>query len=299
VEAGIAMLTERPYVVAFLAAFLGIAWAERGGRRALFWLASGAVLGWLAEFSSVRTGLPFGFYCYHPASFPDEAWLGGIPVFASLSFAFLTYFGYSAACTFLSPLERRGGDLRRAADPRIDGSLRALLLAAAITTWADTVTDPVAHLGRYWFLGDLYAYRSSGFHFGVPLSNYAGWFVTSACIVAVNQRFDAWLRRREGRPPRGLPLPGRPLWAVASLLGNCAFMLGVTVHLMASGRVPPAVPLGWLLASGTALTALFAGFAAAMIRRGLAREVPVPSPPGVPSAPRPRERAPRNGRDIV
>jgi putative membrane protein len=269
VDALIAMLTDRPYVVAFLVAFLVIAWAERGWRRTLFWLASGTALGWLAEFSSVRTGFPFGFYSYHPANFPRELWLGEIPVFASLSFAFLTYFGYSAACTFLSPLERRGFDVRRVADPGADESFRVLLLAALITTWADTVTDPVAHLGRYWLLGDLYTYRESGFHFHVPLSNYAGWLFTSACIVFVNQRFDAWLRRRGTAPPRGFRLPFEPLWAVLSLIGNCVFMLAVTAYLITSGRVPPAVPLDRILASGIVLSALFAGFAVVMIRRGL------------------------------
>jgi putative membrane protein len=280
VDALIAMLTDRPYVVAFLVAFLVIAWAERGGRRTLFWLASGTVLGWLAEFSSVRTGFPFGFYSYHPAKFPRELWLGEIPVFASLSFAFLSYFGYSAACAFLSPLERRGFDIRRVADPGVDESFRVLLLAALITTWADTVTDPVAHLGRFWFLGDLYAYRESGFHFHVPLSNYAGWLFTSSCIVFVNQRFDAWLRRRETAPQlRGFRLPFEPLWAVGSLLGNFVFMLAVTAHLIISGSVPPAVPLRAILASGIALSALFVVFAAVMIRRGLARSVRVPTVP--------------------
>ena len=108
-----AMLTERPYVLAFLAAFLVISSAERGMRRTLFWLASGTFLGWLMEFSSIRTGFPFGSYTYHEANFPDELWLGGVPFFASLSFAFLTYFGYSIARTFLSVLERRGNWPRR------------------------------------------------------------------------------------------------------------------------------------------------------------------------------------------
>ena len=41
----IAMLTERPYVVAFLVSFIVIAWAERGWQRMLFWLVSGTFLG--------------------------------------------------------------------------------------------------------------------------------------------------------------------------------------------------------------------------------------------------------------
>ena len=267
----IAMLTERPYVVAFLVAFLVISWAEHGWQRTLFWLASGTFLGWLMEFTSIRTGFPFGSYTYHQENFPDELWIGGVPFFASMSFAFLTYFGYSVACTFLSPLVRRGADIQREADPRLEGSLKVLLLAGLLTTWVDTVIDPVAHLGQYWFLGDLYAYEANGLHLDVPLSNYAGWLFTSLCIVFVNQRFGAWLRSREATPARGFHLPLKPLWAVGSVLGNFAFMLGVTVYLMASDRVPSSVPTGQVLASVAVLSGLFVLLAAAMIGRGLAR----------------------------
>ncbi len=275
------MLVDRPYVVAFLAAFLVISGSERGWQRTLFWLASGTFLGWLMEFSSIRTGFPFGLYTYHQDSFRDELSLGRVPLFASLSFAFLTYFGYSAACTFLSPLRWRGADIQREAGPQVDRSLRVLVLAAIIATWADIVIDPVTHLGEYWFLGDLYTYEEEGIHFDVPLTNYAGWLFTGLCIVFVNQRFDAWLRGREapgvseaeGVRLRGFRLPFEPLWAVGSLLGNFAFILGVTVYLLTSDRVPASVPAGQILASGLALSALFAAFAALMIRRGLARNL--------------------------
>ncbi len=276
-EAIAAMLTERPYVVAFLVTFLVISGAERGWQRTLFWLASGTFLGWLLEFSSVRTGFPFGFYTYYQDNFPEELWIGGVPFFASLSFAFLTYFGYSVARTFLSRLERRGSDIQREANPRMDGSIQVLLLAALIITWADTVMDPVTHLGQYWFLGDLYAYEENGFDFDVSLSNYAGWFFASLCIVFVNQRFDGWLRSREAASARGFNLPFKPLWAVGSLLGNFAFMVGVTLYLLTSDRVPSTVSIGQILASGIALSGLFVVFAAVMIRRGLARKVLEPA----------------------
>ena len=271
------MLTERPYVVAFLVAFLVISGAERGSVRTILWLASGTFLGWLMEFSSTRNGVPFGSYSYHEETFSGELSIAGIPFFASLSFAFLTYFGYSVACSLLSPLEKRRSDIRREADPRVDGSLRVLLLAALITTWADTVIDPVAHLGEYWFLGDLYAYQAEGFHFDVPLSNYAGWLFTSLCIVFVNQRFDAWLRSREAVSPTGFHLPFKPLWAVGSILGNFAFMIGVTLYLLVWNRVPSTVPVGEILASGIALSGLFAAFAAVMISRGLSRRALAPA----------------------
>jgi putative membrane protein len=214
------------------------------------------LLGWLMEFSSTRTGFPFGAYTYHESLFPDELWIGGVPVFASLSFAFLTYFGYSLASTLLSRLERRGGDVRRVDDPRVATSLQVLALAAVITTWADTVIDPVTHLGRYWFLGDLYSYDGGGIHFDVPLSNYGGWLFTCLLVVFVNQRADAWLGDR-GIPAKGFHLPARPFWALGSILGDFGFMLGVTVYLMTASGVPATVPVGGILASGLVLSAVF------------------------------------------
>ena len=230
---------------------------------------SGTVIGWLAEFSSIRNGFPFGFYTYHHEHFPRELWIGGIPLFASLSFSTLTYLGYSVATTFLSPLRRQGFDLERIDDPRVTTSVRVLLLAALITTWMDLVTDPVSHLGKYWFLGDLYLYHVDGLHFHVPLTNYLGWLFASVCIVFVNQRFDVWLSAREGEPARGFKLPLKPLWAVGTVVGNFLFMLGITVMLMRSDLVPDSVPLERLLASGLILSSLFVLFSVLMIRRGL------------------------------
>jgi putative membrane protein len=271
-----AMLTERPYVLAFLASFLVIAVAERGWLRAVLWLVSGAFIGWLAEFTSIRNGFPFGMYDYHPENFPDELFIGGVPLFASLSFAFLPYFAYSLSCTFLSRLEYRDGDLQRVVEPHIDNSLRVLLLAGLMTTWIDMVIDPVALLGKHWFLGDLYAYEEDGFHFGVPVSNYAGWLLTALCVVFVNQRFDVWLRSR-AVAPGGYYLPFKPLWAVGSVLGNFAFMLSVSTYLLVTDAAP-GEPLGAVLLSGLMLSGLFVAFAGVMLRRGLvAASEPAPA----------------------
>ena len=209
---------------------------------------------------------------FHHAPYSSSAGAGGVPFFASLSFAFLTYFGYSVARTLLSRLERRGSDIQLATTPRMDGALLVLVLAALITTWADTITDPVAHLGRYWFLGDLYTYEGQGIHFDVPLSNYAGWIFSSLLIVFVNQRFGDWLRARRATSDEGFYLPFKPLWAVGSLLGNFVFMIGVMLYLLASDEVPASASVGQMLASGLALSGLFVVFAAVMIRRGLTRD---------------------------
>jgi putative membrane protein len=270
-EAMVAMVQHRPEVVANVVVFAVLATAERGWPRSACWLVTGALIAWAMEFSSIRLGFPFGRYAYRAENFPDELWFGGVPLFASLSFAALSYFGYSAACTLCSPLRWRGAEVERVDSAAVTGSLRVCLLAALLTTWMDVVIDPVTHLGKYWRLGDLYAYTGPGLHFDVPLSNYAGWFVTIFCIVRANQYVDGVLRRGETAPPRGFALPWRPLWGLAAQLGTFVYMLGVTLHLMAGGRVPGDVPLGRILISGAVATVLYVTLAAVLLRRGFAR----------------------------
>ena len=55
----------------------------------------------------------------------------------------------------------------------------ALVLAALLQVFLDTVIDPVALQGGRWFLGQIYGYREVGSHYGVPLSNYFGWLLVS------------------------------------------------------------------------------------------------------------------------
>jgi putative membrane protein len=267
----LALFTERPYVIAFLLAFMVIATAERGVPRMLAWLVTGTFIGWLMEFSSTHNGLPFGEYAYNEGSFPDELWLGGVPLFASLSFASLSYISYSAACTFLGTLERNGSDIQRRPAPDIERSLRVVALAAVIATWMDTVMDPVTHLGQHWFLGDLYAYGGDGQHFDVPLSNYGGWLLTAACIVFVNQRLDSLLSLA-GAGARGFHLPLKPFSAIGTIFGIFAFMIGITVYLMASDSLPASEPINEILLSGLALSGAFVVFTIVMVRRALARD---------------------------
>jgi putative membrane protein len=261
--------------MAIVVVFWILAPCEVGWRRAAFWFVSGSVLGWLAEFVSTRTGFPFGHYAYHGHLFPNELWVGGVPPFASVSFAALTYLGYSSAITLLAPLRRIDGTVRAQVTPSLRRSPAVLFLAALIPTWLDTIVDPVTHLGRYWMLGDIYHYEFPGLHFDVPLSNYLGWLFTCAVIVAVNQRADPWLTpatETAAPPPNRLPL--QPFWSLGTVVGNMIFMLVVTVQLMGTPGVPAETPLRALLASGALLTAAFVAFAARMVRHGFVRALP-------------------------
>jgi putative membrane protein len=250
-------------VVIFFVAFALLSWSERGGRRTFVWLLMGTSLGWLSEFCSLRTGFPFGHYVYHQGNFPSELWIGGVPLFASLSFAFMSYFAFSAACRLLAA---EGAAGRTHADSP-GRTVATTFLAAIIGTWMDTVIDPLSLLGEHWFLGDLYHYDPPGPHFGVPLVNYAGWMITIGSIVAANQLLDRWQLRRGMVFRRGPALPLQTLWGPACCIGVFVFMLSINLHLLLNSATPPAVPLGRILVSGLTSFGLFVAFVGIMLRR--------------------------------
>lgn len=264
----LSLFTERPYVVVFFAAFALLSWSERGARRTFLWLLTGTVLGWLSELCSINTGVPFGHYAYHKANFPSELWVGPVPLFASLSFAFMSYFSFSAARQLLG-----AGDTEIAPDGPSNGPVATTVLAALLGAWMDTVIDPLSLLGKHWFLGDLYHYEPPGPHFGVPFVNYAGWIITIGSIVAVNQLLDHWQARRGFPLQRGPALPFQPLWGPICCAGVFVFMLSINVHLLISSAVPPSVPLGRILFSGLVLFVLYLAFVAVMLRRSAKRGV--------------------------
>jgi uncharacterized membrane protein len=227
-------LTYRPYVTAFLLAFIALSWLEQGRLRTLIWLVTGYFVAFLAEWGSINHGIPFGYYTYHYDALENDLLIAGVPFFDSLSFAFLSYVSFSFAQFFLSPLNRRGLDVQRITPRNVRNSAAVLFLGAFLMTVIDLVTDPATHLGAHWFLGDIYSYPDPGYHFDVTLANYAGWFVVGWVIIFINQRVDAFLASRElvkDRPVKLRYVPGKGLFAPLFWLGIVGFVLCVTAWL--------------------------------------------------------------------
>ena len=186
----------RPYVFLFMAAFLFAAIRLIGWPRAWrFWLISWATA-FICEFSSTRTGIPFGWYHYTGSTVGQELYLSNIPVIDSLSFSFLLYASYCLALAFLLPASHSPGHmlLRLQLPLSVRTGWPTLLLTTVFFTFIDIVIDPVALRGDRWFLGKFYYYPDPGVHFGVPIANYVGWAVVSlislTIYLPVDRRFD-------------------------------------------------------------------------------------------------------------
>jgi putative membrane protein len=221
-------VTMRPYVFAFLAVYLVAAVTHLGWRKTLWFTAVGYLIAFLSEFSSINTGFPYGWYYYIEASRDRELWIAGVPFFDSLSYVFLAYCSYTAALLVLSPIKLWRRNLVLLETRAIRRSLSVLFLGSLFQVYLDIIVDPVALQGRRWFLGQIYGYREAGAHFGVPLSNYAGWWLTSICLVLALQTIDARGGKTEEKPVGIASLPFRCLLGPVLFFSVIVFNLTIT-----------------------------------------------------------------------
>lgn len=217
----------RPYVFAFLAVYLVAAVAHLGWRTTIWFTIAGYLISFLSEVSSINTGFPYGWYYYLDATKNRELWIAGVPFFDSLSYVFLAYCSYAVALLVVSPARARRWDFVTLETRAIRRSLAVLFLGSLFQVFLDIVIDPVALQGRRWFLGQIYGYREAGVHFGVPLSNYLGWWVVSVVMVLALQIIDARGRRRDERPAGVLSLPFRALLGPVLYLSVIVFNLTI------------------------------------------------------------------------
>ena len=216
----------RPYVFAFLAAFLIVGVRDLGWRSTLVFGGWVWLVAWLSEFSSTRTGVPFGLYTYTGATRGQELFIADVPFMDALSFTFLAYASFCLARVVLAGARGPG---RRA--------LPVALLAGTLMMLLDVVIDPLAVRGDRWFLGRIFWYPDGGAYFGVPLSNFAGWLVVGITGVGGYLLLERMLapRVREERPWPGVGLYYGVLifnLALTAWIAEWPLLLsGVTIHL--------------------------------------------------------------------
>jgi len=183
----------RPYVFLFLAIALATSIRLLGKRRtAIFFLLTWAIA-FVGEFSSTRTGVPFGWYFYNGSTVGRELYISNVPFMDSLSFSFLLFASYCLALLVLSRAQGRGLSMVVQHDRATRTSFPVLGLTAMLFVFLDVVIDPVALRGDRWFLGKIYYYPNPGWHFGVPIANYVGWAVVGLAAFGLYQLIDRHL----------------------------------------------------------------------------------------------------------
>ncbi|EKD52276.1 MAG: hypothetical protein ACD_62C00070G0004 [uncultured bacterium] len=197
----ITTILKRPYVVLFLLSYIIIATRVVGWRWMISFLIAGYTIAFTSEFLSINTGFPYGWYFYKYENLQGEWLNNGVPVWDSVSYVFMCFAGMYAAL-FVG----RGSSFRpfvpSACPEPVEGSLRSSslvfscfrvfvsscflpLLSALLITILDIIVDPVSHMGKRWFLGDIYYYPNPGWYFDITMSNFLGWFLVSFIISVI------------------------------------------------------------------------------------------------------------------
>lgn len=149
-----------PPVFLALAAMTLLAWAPPGWRMPIV---HGGAVGWIAEVVGVHTSFPFGAYRYGEVLGPSAL---GAPLAIGAAWGVFAAYGAAIATR-----------LARGAWIPVVGAIWLVGL--------DLVVDPPAssYLG-FW------AWDGQGAYYGVPLTNYAGWFAVGmlACLPVARAR---------------------------------------------------------------------------------------------------------------
>jgi uncharacterized membrane protein len=167
-----------------------------------------------------------------------------VPFFDSLSFTFLAYASF---CLSRVVLGRRG-------------VVPIALASGVLMMLLDVVIDPLAVRGDQWFLGQIFWYPSGGVYFGVPLSNFVGWWIVGALGVG-----GYLLLARDWN--------GTPAGGVALYYAVLAFNLVVTAWIGEWLLLAAGVVLHFILGMVLLMTSRrsSAGFARALLGGGLGR----------------------------
>jgi uncharacterized membrane protein len=177
----------------------------------------------ILENTSILSGFPFGHY--HYTSGPK---IFLVPWYIGLSYFATTYLAWTVAIVLIGDVRRVSNWITTVAVP---------VIGAAVMVMWDLTFDPTAStIKQFW------TWEQGGGYFGVPLTNYVGWFFT---VYVFLQLFTLFLRFGRVADPESPPLPASyyaqavisyAVVGVAAVLSNLVFT-GSTVVTDAAGVV--------------------------------------------------------------
>jgi len=192
------------------------------------------VVGNVFENLGVVTGFPYGPYYFTDVMGPK---LLVVPILLGLAYVGMAYLSWTLAKLIVGRMECRLDGWRVVTVP---------LLAGVIMVAWDFCMDPVwSTILHAWI------WLRGGSYFGVPLSNFAGWYLV---VYMIYQLFAVYLRRRPGAVTRQPPA----YWRLAVLFYAIS-AAGNLLLLIPSGQeavVPDAAGIRWKVSDITDATAL-------------------------------------------
>jgi uncharacterized membrane protein len=216
----VALVTLLPFVFVFVHGSLHYRFRE-----VLVFAAITLVVSNIFENLSILTGFPFGHY-YHTDGLGPKLFL--VPILIGPAYLGTGYLAWTLARIVLGATDKRLPGQQVWAAP--------VLAAFFIVAW-DLAFDRIASTLRQSWI-----WEQGGSYFGVPLSNFLGWFLT---VFVFFQLFALYLRGRSSAPSAALTL-SRGYWLLAVAF-YAVIALGTPLNLLAqTANAPVADPAGVL-----------------------------------------------------
>lgn len=191
-------------------------------------------IGGICETIGVLTGFPFGRYYFTDLMGPK---LFVVPTFLGLAYVGVGYLSWTLARIITGELKGSPSGWRVVTTPII-----ASFIMVAWDLSMDAVWSTILHA---WIWVD------GGAYFGVPVSNFFGWFLT---VYLIYQVFALYLRKKDVSPPR----LSRGYWAVAIFFYTVVALGNLLVAIPRPGFNFATDPSGtqWKISDITGVSAL-------------------------------------------
>lgn len=138
------------------------------------------VVSWCYELLSIATGFPFGHYVYTSELGPK---LGQVPLMIMPAYFGVCYLSWVIAHVLLDKFDR-------AIDSRLIFAIP--VIASFVMVMWDMSIDPLASTLKHEWI-----WRDGGSYFGVPFSNFLGWFL---CVFTIFEFWALYIMRTKSLP---------------------------------------------------------------------------------------------------
>ena len=201
------------------------------------------VVSWCYESMSIATGFPFGHYVYTSELGPK---LGAVPVMIMPAYFGVCYLAWVLAHVLLDKFDRQ-----------IDSSslFSIPVISAFIMVMWDMSVDPSSSTVKHEWI-----WRDGGSYFGVPFSNFLGWFL---CVYTVFQCWAIYLFRAKQFEACSLDAYKSSWYLPIFLYGSLFLQPILAAALVANGTVTDAGSQIWplkVLYESLGLVSLFTMF---------------------------------------
>jgi len=186
-----------------------------GWKNMLTFFAVVFAVGWSFESLSVHTGFPFGWYNYSDKFGPK---LGVVPVMIMPSYFAFGYLSWTMASIFTGRY-----DNKLTASETLIIPIAASFIMSAWDLGGDIIWSTV---DGYW------TWTHGGEFFGVPVTNYLGWYVVVFVFFVI---FAVFVRKTNSFEPEPIS-QSKWYWILPAIMYGSAFVQWLSSYLFKSNR---------------------------------------------------------------